>query len=408
VAFQIREVNEDNFDDLFRVAFTAFGEEMAPEHKDSEKLITEYERMMCVMDGDQIVATGGAYSFDLTVPGGATPPMAGVTWIACLPTHRRRGILRKMMKHQLDDVVRRGEPIAGLTASEAVIYGRFGYGVATQFVDAKIRKSDTAFAVEPKASGRIRLVWDDERKKVLPPVFDTWRRQRVGSINRSDGRWEQILLDLPVDRHGATSMYCAVHEDRSGTADGYAQYRFKGMDDENGSVIVREVVAVDPEVEAALWRYVLDLDLATRVEVRVAPPDTPLHWRLANQRAFRIDGQWDFLWLRVLDVPAALSARTYATEGSLVLDITDPFRPRGAAAGTFLVEGGPDGGSCRKVKGGKPDLTLSVEALGSAYLGGVKWSTLAAAGRVSGKPDALRRADALFASTPLPFCNTGF
>lgn len=408
MAFEIREVNEENFGELFRVAFTAFGEDWSADQEKGERLVTEYDRMMAVADGNQIVATGGAYSFDLTVPGNEALAMAGVTWIACLPTHRRRGILRKMMKHQLDDVARRGEAIAGLTASEAVIYGRFGYGVATQHVEAKVRKSRSAFASEPKVAGRMRLVWDDERTKVLPPVFDAWRRQRVGSINRTDARWEMTLMDVPAARRGGSTLHVAVHEDRHGVADGYVQYRFKGMEDENGSVIVQEVIAVDPEVEAALWRFVFDLDLAVRAEIHTAPQDTPLHWRLLDPRAFQTTGLWDFLWLRVVDAATALSTRRYSTEDSLVLEIVDPFRPRGAAAGTFALAGGPDGATCKKVKGAKADLTLSVEALGSAYLGGVKWSTLAAAGRVTGSPQALRRADAMFATSPLPFCNTGF
>jgi predicted acetyltransferase len=409
VAYEIREITKDNLPELHRVASTAFGEEPKQERIDDEHLVIEFDRMIGVADGDQLVASAGAYSFELTVPGGNAVPMAGVTWVACLPSHRRRGILRKMMKFQLDDVARRGEPLAGLTASEAVIYGRFGYGVASQWIEAKVRNAHTAFAVEPKASGRIRMVWDDEKAKVLPPIFDEWRRQRCGSVDRSDGRWEQILRDRPFDRGGASAMYHAVHEDKRGVPDGYVAYRIKqGADDGDATGIVREVIAIDPEVEAALWRFVLDVDLVDRYLLRILPVDSQLAWRLADPRALHTVGVWDFLWLRVMHTPAALTARTYATDDSLVLEIVDPFRPRGAAAGRFRLDGGPDGATCAKEKSARADLTMPVEALGSAYLGGVKWSTLAAAGRVTGTPDALRRADAMFASTPLPFCSTGF
>jgi predicted acetyltransferase len=409
VAYEIREINADNLPELHRVASTAFGEDMKPEQLEDERLVIEYDRMIGVGDGDQLVASAGAYSFDLTVPGGNLVPMAGVTWVSCLPSHRRRGILRKMMKFQLDDVARRGEAIAGLTASEAVIYGRFGYGVASQFAEAKVRKSKAGFIAESKASGRIRMVWDDEKPKVLPAIFDEWRRQRSGSVDRSDGRWEQLLRDRPADRHGASAMYHAVHEDKRGVPDGYVAYRVKqGEDDGDSTGIVREVVAIDPEVEAALWRFVFDIDLIDRYVLRIEPVDSQLPWRLADPRAHHINGMWDFLWLRIMNTPAALAARTYAAEDSLVVEVVDPFRPRGAAAGVFRLDGGPDGATCTKEKSARPDLTLSVDALGAAYLGGVRWSTLAAAGRVAGTPAALERADALFTSTRLPFCNTGF
>ena len=268
-----------------------------------------------------------------------------------------------------------------------MIYGRFGYGVASQFVEAKVRKSRAAFLTEPKASGRIRMVWDDEKAKVLPPIFDEWRRQRCGAVDRSDGRWEQILRDRPFDRHGASAMFHAVHEDKRGVPDGYVAYRIKqGEDDGDATGIVREVVAVDPEVEAALWRFVFDVDLIDRYVLRIQPVDSQLPWRLADPRAYHVNGVWDFLWLRVMNTPGALAARPYATDDSLVLEIVDPFRPKGAAAGRFRLEGGPDGATCKKEKSAGADITLSVEALGSAYLGGVRWSTLAAAGRVTGSP----------------------
>ena len=409
MAYEICEITPENLIDLHRVASTAFLEETNQERVDDEMLVVEFDRMIGVADGDQLVASAGAYSFELTVPGGGLLPMAGVTWVACLPTHRRRGILRKMMKFQLDDVARRGEAIAGLTASEGVIYGRFGYGVASQWVEAKVRKAHSAFAAEPKAGGRIRMVWDDEKAKVLPPIFDAWRRQRIGAIDRSEGRWEQFLRDRAYDRRGASAMFYAVHEDKRGLPDGYVAYRVKeGEGDGDATGIVREVVAVGPEVEAVLWRFVFDIDLVDRYLLRIQPVDSQLQWRLRDPRAYHSAGVWDFLWLRVMNTPGALAARAYATNDSLVLEVVDPFRPRGAAAGRFRLDGGPDGATCAKEKSARADLTMSVEALGSAYLGGVKWSTLAAAGRVTGTPEALRRADAMFASTPLPFCSTGF
>jgi predicted acetyltransferase len=409
VPYEICAITPDNLSELHRVISTAFGEEVNPERIADEGLTVEFDRMIGVTDGRDLVASAGAYSFDLTLPGGNAIPMAGVTWVGCLPSHRRQGILRQMMEFQLDDVAARGEVIAGLTASEAVIYGRFGYGVASQFVEAKLKRADLAFQVEPSAIGRMRYVWGDERQKVLPAIFDEWRRQRPGSVNRSDGRWEAILLDRPFDRRGASAAFHVVHEDAQGVPDGYVSYRIKGGDDDGGNtVIVREVVAIDPQVEAALYRFAFDLDLSDRFVLRIEPVDSQVPWRLADKRAYHSRGLWDFLWLRIIDTPGALAARRYATNDTLVLDITDPFRPEGAAAGRFRLEGGPHGATCAPENSADPDMTLSVEALGSAYLGGVRWSTLAAAGRVAASREVVQRADAMFTSTPLPFCNTGF
>lgn len=409
MAYEIIDINADNLPELHRVVSTAFGEETSDEKVADEAITTEYDRMIGVADRGQLVAGAGAYSFDLTLPGGDPIPMAGVTWVGCLPSHRRKGILRRMMKVQLDDVAARGEAIAGLTASEAVIYGRFGYGVATHFVDAEMRKPGARFLVDPAAEGRTRYVWGDEAAKALPPIFDEWRLRRPGAVNRSDRFWEAILLDRPHRRGGASATFRVVHEDRQGRANGYAAYRIKGGEsDVDNTVIVREVIAVDPEVEAALWQFVFDLDLSQKYVLQIQPVDSQVPWRLVDQRAYHNKGLWDFLWLRVIDTPAALSARRYATSDTLVFDVVDAFRPKKKADGRFRLEGGPDGATCKREKSAAADITTSVEALGSAYLGGVRWSTLAAAGRVTATPEALKRADAMFTSSPLPFCNTGF
>jgi predicted acetyltransferase len=203
-------------------------------------------------------------------------------------------------------------------------------------------------------------------------------------------------------------LFYAVHEDANGRPDGYVAYRIKGPDDDYRALVLDELIAIDPDVETALWQFAFGVDLTDRLELKGQPLDSQLPWRLVDQRAYECTGVWDHLWLRVMDAPAALSARRYATEGSLVLEIVDSFRPDGAAAGRFRLAGGPDGAECVAEKSAEPDITVPVEALGSAYLGTVPWTTLAAAGRVTGAPDALHRADAMFACSPTPYCNTDF
>jgi predicted acetyltransferase len=254
-------------------------------------------------------------------------------------------------------------------------------------------------------------VWGDERAKVIPPVFDQWRRTRPGSVDRNEGKWKTFLLDRERDREGASALFTVVHENSNGTADGYAWYRVRQgrHAGEVNTVVAREVIALDSDVEAALWRFLLDLDLADALEAQVQPLDSILPWLLRDHRAYRITYVGDFLWTRVLDVPAALAARRYATEGSVVIDVVDEFRPDGAANGRFRLDGSPEGAVCSRVdESVEADIAVSASGLGSAYLGGVSWTTLAAAGRASGTREALHRADLLFASTPLPFCNTGF
>ncbi len=410
MAYEISAVGPDDLGDLYRAVGTAFGDKLNDEALEDERLIIEYDRMLGVRDGGQFVAGAGAYSFEHTLPGNTLIPVAGVTWVGCLPSHRRRGILTSMMRHQLDDVVARGESVAILTASEAVIYGRFGYGTSAGLVWAKVPTARGAFAREPEVGGRIRYVWGDERAKVIPPVFDRFRRQRVGSVDRSEGKWQTILVDRERDRRGATPLFSIVHEDVDGTADGFALYRTRdGKDGQGKSTVVVEVVAPDPGVEAALWRFLLDLDLTDTMEVNLQPVDSPLRWRLADYRAYAVQFVGDFIWTRILDAPAALAARRYATEGSLVIEVIDEFRPDGAANGRFRLDGSPDGATCSPVdRAVDVDVTTGVSALGSAYLGGVPWSVLAAGGRASGSPEALAKADLLFVSRPAPFCNTEF
>lgn len=410
MAYEICSIGPDELGDLGRAVSTAFGDNMSDEELEDERLIVEYERMIGVADNGQLVAGAGAYSFEHTLPGNTLVPVAGVTWVGCLPSHRRRGILTSMMRYQLDDIVDRGESVAILTASEAVIYGRFGYGLSSQAAWAKVPTKRGAFAREPDAGGRIRFVWGDERAKVLPSVFDQWRRTRPGSVDRNEGKWKGYLLDRERNRRGASPLFTVVHEDNTGTADGYAWYRIRqGKEEGPNTIVVREVIASDAEVEAALWRFLLDLDLAETLEAEAQPLDSILPWRLRDHRAYRVSFVGDFLWTRVLDTPAALAARRYATAGSLVIDVVDEFRPTGAAAGRFRLDASPDGATCEPVdRSVDADISVTAAGLGSAYLGGVPWSTLAAGGRANGTRDALHTADLLFSSTPLPFCNTGF
>ncbi len=373
----------------------------------------EPERAWVVADQGRFVGNGNIYSLSLTLPAPTGQPapvhrMAGVSGVGVHPTHRRRGLLRRLMAVMLDDARRRGEALAGLLASESVIYGRFGFGHATTSMEARIDSTRSEFLV-PAPPVDLRLVDGDEALKILPELFDHLRRARAGEASRTAAVWEDFLQDPPDHRHGANGLFVAVCDD------GYVSYRAHGADimrADYARVVIEELRGRTPEVEAALWRFVFDLDLVGQVVAKRRPVDEPLRWRLADPRQLQVTVVRDRLYLRILDVPAAFESRAYRREGRLVLDVLPPEDQLDGQAdpvpGRWVLEAGPDGASCRPTRE-DADLRLGVTELGAAYLGGVAVSTLASAGRVEEvRPGSLDRADALLATQPAPLTGTGF
>ncbi|HLI55235.1 MAG TPA: GNAT family N-acetyltransferase [Acidimicrobiales bacterium] len=348
--------------------------------------------------GGRFVANCETKTMLLTVPspvGGPCPDvaMAGVTEVGVAPTHRRRGLLTAMMGEMLGDARRRGEPIAGLIASESAIYGRFGFGHATDGHTLLIETAHSAY-LRPAAELNLALLDRAEAKKELPAMFDRFRRARPGQPDRSRARWEAILDDGPHYRGKDRGAFVAA------CADGFVRYR---ATDDGTELIVEDLYGATPEVEAALWRYVLDIDLVGRVRARRRPVDEPVRWRLADPRRLEVTEAQDMLWIRILDVAAALQARGYRHRGRLVIELA-------GGEGRWLLDAGPDGAECRPAKKGEPtDLRMRLADLGSVYLGGFRPSMLAAAGAVeeltSGSLDV---ADALFSAPLAPVTGTGF
>ncbi len=405
--FVLRPVTRDELAEFTMTPLTAFGERFEPARFELDWTSIELDRTLAAFEGDRIVGTGRLYSLELTMPGGRLLPTAAVSWIAVLPTHRRRGILSAIKSTQLDDAAERGEALAILYASESGIYRRFGYGVATSSMSVSVDRRHSAF-LDPVPGGRVRLVEEDDARKLLPEIFDRARRIQPGAVQRVDAWWPDELFWRDQDEKG-TRHYC-VCESPDGSLDGYAVYRFESSwdNDPNGTLQVTDLVTVTPEARAVLWRYLLDIDLVESIKAWVVPIDEPLRWLLRESRRMRVTRLGDGLWVRVLDAPAALSARTYAVAGRVVVEVADPRRPDGAAAGRFAVEGGPDGAEARRTSE-EADLALDVAALGGILLGGVRPSALARAGLVEERTGgALAVADAMFAVEPLPFAMTDF
>jgi predicted acetyltransferase len=405
----IRPVTREQGDQFSNVMAAAFGESFTEAELADHDRWFEYERSIAAFDGDRIVGTGGAYSMDLTLPGLTTIPIGGLTAISVLPTHRRRGILRSMIAYHFEEVERRGELVSALGASESVIYGRFGYGLATTFADYEIDPRRAQFLRPPGGRGRLRLLEPEETAKIVPPLYDRYRRGQPGELSRPQAWWEVYARDPEWSRQGASRHYDVVYETEPGRVDGWIGYRVETRWP-NGlaaNVIkVRMLVGLTPEAEAALWRYVLELDLAGTVKLTDRPVDDPIRWRLADPRRLRVTDIGDQLWVRLLDLPGALAARRYAVEDALVLEVTDALRPRNQ--GRFRLEGGPDGAACEPTTA-EPDLALDIADAGAAYLGGARFASLARAERVAERtPGALLRADRMFAADPAPICTTHF
>jgi predicted acetyltransferase len=407
VDFELRPVTRDELEAFTRTNLIAFGERFDPKRFELDWTSIELDRTLAAFDGDEIVGTGRLYSFELTMPGGRLLPAAAVSWIAVLPSHRRRGILTAIMQCQLDDAVERGEPLAILYASEGGIYRRFGYGIATGSMSITVDTRHSAFS-RPVPGGRVRLVDEDAARKLFPEIFDRVRRLQPGAVQRVDAWWPDEFF-WPDPSESGTRFYC-VYESPEGRLDGYAAYRCEGRWDNgaHGTLHVRDLVTATPDARAVLWRFLLDVDLIEKLSAWVVPVDEPLRWLLAESRRMRVSRLGESLWVRVLDAPAALTARAYDIPGRLVFDVVDPFRPDGAAAGRFELDAGSNGADARRTDA-EPDLVLGVNELGGILLGGVRASTLARAGLIEERtPDALRVADRMFAVEPMPFSMTDF
>jgi len=399
----------------FRVLEAAFAEELTDAEFEHDRLQFEVDRLIGAVDGESWVGVGGAYSFRLTVPGGGEVGAAGITAIGVVPSHRRRGILRQMMGWLLDQARERGEPVAILWASESAIYQRFGYGLGTVQGTFDIERTRVRFARPAEPLGRVRLVERDEAMDLIPPVYEALRPGLPGTVSRHDIKWRHELLDdAEWMRRGNGRKFIAVLES-GGEVRGYAIYRVKAEWDERGpnnTVTAMEVLGVDAATERALWEWLFGIDLVGHVKGWRTPVPHPLLLQLTEPRRLGMTVR-EGMWLRILDVGAALEARGYDATGSLTFELSDDFRPSNAGRWRLEVAAGSVPGSrfvaSVLATGDDPDLTLDTSDLASVYLGTVSFGELARAGRVGEcRPGAIAAADRLFASDRAPWCSTMF
>jgi predicted acetyltransferase len=406
---ELRVLRPDDWTVWYATLERAFGGVAeAPEERALWQELTEEKRSLGVWEGDECVGTAGAFSFRMTVPGGAQVPSAGVTMVSVAATHRRRGVLTSMMRRQLDDVRALGEPLAVLTASEPEIYGRFGYGIGTYQLAATVDTARVTLPVPPGAEGlRLRFAVPADVQDACEALYARRVAERPGMIARAPG-WERLpLLDPEGERAGASPLQCVVAE-RDGELVGYARFHNKpewNASGPAGVVTLRDLEAVEPAAYAELWRFLLAVDLTSTLQVRNRPVDDAWQYLVSDVRRCLVSTR-DSLHVRLVDVGAALEARTYRTPVDVVLDVADDFCPWNA--GRWRLTGDAEGASCRRTED-PAELRLSVRELGAAYLGGVSLAALAAGGRVEElRPGALAGAATAFGSDVAPWLPHGF
>lgn len=377
---QLRPGSAEDFPAICDLLGTVFHEDYSGDLREWEAGIFEADRSLVADDAGRVVGHTLAFTRDITVPG-AVVPAAHVSGVGVLPTHRRRGLLTRMMHRQLRAIADAGrEPIAALWATETSIYPRFGYGPAASRLFLNVMNREVSLPAPPaEPAGRLRMVDPVAGLADLADVYERLRPERIGWSNRDERWWKYILTDLDVLRDGATKLYAVIHDGPDGPT-GYALWRVKQGWNNHGpncEVIVREVVAADPETYQALWRFLFGIDLARSVTVRLAAVDEPLLYLVDEPRRLG-PTLVDALFVRLIDVPRALAARRYATTVDVVVEVTDPILAENT--GRFRLTGGPDGASCTRT-GDPADVVCSVTELGAAYLGATSFTALVAAGR---------------------------
>lgn len=404
-----RPLAESEFDQFLSLDELAFGSEPpSAAALEIDRALLERDRTIGVFDGPQIVGGASLFSFEMTVPGGRIP-MAGVSWVSVMPTHRRRGILSSMMRHQLHDLHDSGgEAVAGLTASEPPIYGRFGYGLASRVAQLTIPRQYSGLRL-PAGSDAVslRVVSTEESREVCEEVYARQVPKRPGMLVRSPA-WANAYASDPDDWRAGRSRLRTVLAERDGQAVGYTRYRVK-QDFSNGApagqVSVSELYADDAAVYAALLRYLVSIDLMTTTVLPGVPLDAPPLRLLDNPRAANVCVK-DALYLRLIDVDRALASRTYSAQIDVVIDVTDTFCPWNA--GRWRLTGGEKGATCERTTAA-PDITLGVRELGSAFLGGASLASLGAAGLAEERRNgALAEASRAFVTDLEPWMSFGF
>lgn len=408
MTIDVRKVAEEEFNDWCDT--TDVGFLMPGRRGDGPRRRAWYEIDRCwgCFDGDQVVGTLRGIDLRMTVPGGAAVPTDGITSVTVMATHRRRGLLSRMMAAEIGAAAERREPLSALVAAEWPIYGRYGFGPAVEGCSWYLDARNAAFVRE--LPGRIEVVDLATARAEAPAVYDKVMARNPGSVSRPSWYWDRNLDIVPAEGEKVPKdqMY-AVCRDERGEAVGFVHYKFADRwtrQRPDNTAEVFDLFAVDVAYEARLWKFLADHDWVSTVHADEGWRTDEL-WRdlLVDRRAAWSENHWDTIWIRVLDPVAALGARRYEVPGRIVMRITDKD---GYADGTFVLEGGPDGAECAPTAE-PPEVTLPAAVLASIYLGGFSAARYSRLGLVEEHaPGAVGRLAVLFHTAVAPWAATGF
>jgi predicted acetyltransferase len=378
---QLRQATAADWPAVSRLFSESFHHESDPELVELERHLFEPARSLVGVDGGAVVAHTGSFGRSLRVPGGDIPA-AHVALIAVAPDHRRRGLMTRLVRRQLTDLRASGEPLAVLWASEGRIYPRFGFGLAATRWDLDVDTKAVDLPPIATSAGLTRTTDPIEAAGAVRAVYDHARLARPGWSSRDDAWWRhRILADPLTRRRGATPWRATLHRTDAGTDDGYALWRVLPKWDAAGpcgQVEVRELVADSTQAYAGLWRFLLEIDLTRSLRYALAAPDEPLFHLVGEPR--RLSARLaDALWLRIINLPAALAGRRYATPIDVVLDVSDARLPDNG--GRWRLTGDASGATCTRTSS-PPDLACDAADLAAAILGEGALVPLAQAGRV--------------------------
>ena len=408
MSIEVRRARPDEIRAFMENVATAFLETIDLDKADGLRDYWDFERVWIALDGRQVVGTFRSWPTEVTLPGGVRLPAGAVSAVTVRPTHRRQGIMRRMLDADEAAMRERGESLGILHAAEYPIYGRFGYGAACREATWELDTKTTDFHVP--SSGSVEIVRPDASSRdAIRDVFDVWRKRQVGDIRRRDDGWDFDLGLRSTPWGEDWKGFLALHRDAGGAVDGYVQYHADDKWDRGqprNTITVDELHGLTDDATVSLWRFLAEHDWAATVVAERRSPSDRLPWILTNARAARIRDQGDGLWVHLLDVPAALEARGYTGEGSLTIEIVGPGR---GDRERVRLEASRDGARCRPSKR-SPDVTVPLGALGAAYLGGPRLSDAAIAhgGLEEGRRGAAARLEGLLRTPDEPWCSTFF
>ena len=337
---------------------------------DAHRLVFTPDRSIMAFDGKNMVGNALSYEMDMYIPGGLSK-IAAVASVSVQATHRRKGINRSIMKYQLEDIHSRQEPLAVLQASESIIYGRYGYGMASSENNLEIEKTRSAYAIDHVPEGQSYFIEESEAREIFPQIYAKAIENRVGMVRRNENWWEFRFREPGLKGGDPKSWF--VKYQKNGENDGYLRYTINDVE-----LNVIELIASSHEAYSSLWRLCLDMDLVDIIKAEHRPADEELKWMLADPRRL-VEHSCDRYWVRLVDVKKALSQRLYSVDGSLTLEVRDSFLPWNQEVVELRSESGES--SCA-TSNRNPDIVLSAGDLGAVYLGGINFSTLLAAGRI--------------------------